>query len=128
MGSRGLIYEHLSLAGASRLTKRAEARFSVTVIHCWTAEAIYTISSTPREFHYAKGIVKWNQCKMAQLFFIRHTAPDWGFFSGDDAYTLTTNGNIEVLAVEAVAKVKMLRFILSPPREMMRTVTQQSRY
>ncbi|AMQ41081.1 hypothetical protein AMS64_01060 [Aeromonas veronii] len=65
---------------------------------------------------------------MAQLFFIRHTAPDWGFFSGDDAYTLTTNGNIEVLAVEAVAKVKMLRFILSPPREMMRTVTQQSRY
>ncbi|MFQ2601383.1 hypothetical protein ACK30G_00665 [Aeromonas caviae] len=55
---------------------------------------------------------------MAQLFFIRHPAPDWGFFSGDDAYTLTTNGNIEVLAVEAVAKVIMLRFIL-PPREMM---------
>ena len=37
-----------------------------------------------------------------------------GFF-GDDVYTFTTNGNIEVLAVEAVAKVKIFRFILSPP-------------
>ncbi len=36
-------------------------------------------------------------------------------FFGNDVYTFTTNGNIEVLAVEAGAKVKMLRFILSPP-------------
>ena len=46
---------------------------------------------------------------------IRHSAPDWGFFFGDDTYTFTTNGNIEVLTVEARAKVKMLRFILSSP-------------
>lgn len=36
-------------------------------------------------------------------------------FFGDDAYTFTANGNIEVLAVEAGTKAKMLRFILSSP-------------
>lgn len=38
-----------------------------------------------------------------------------GIFFGDDAYTFTANGNIEVLAVEAGIKAKMLRFILSSP-------------
>jgi len=48
----------------------------------------------------------------------RHSAPDWGFFFGDDAYTFTANGNIEVLAVEAGTKAKMLRFIHSPPMKL----------
>ncbi|MGU5772137.1 hypothetical protein [Aeromonas allosaccharophila] len=50
-----------------------------------------------------------------RMVYNRHSAPDWGFFFGDDTYTFTTNGNIEVLTVEVGAKVKMLRFILSSP-------------